>query len=250
MKGVRKQFFSSLGVIAVLAVSVAWWKNEQRLGEVGVKFVPIEGSANVKVVFPDQVPPYEYIEGTVSDVVLETLPPDTSYGKGQYQRKHPRTGQLTEIIDLNVVLMGTDRTSIHKPEICLSGGGWKLQEPKLVTTSILGETPYDLEMMSIVADKDIVNSKTGDITPVRAVMLYWFVADDQVTALHGERMWSMAKNLLTAGELQRWAYVTAINYCAAGQETIALESLQRFLGIVVPQFQETPEYALKDLPGE
>ena len=45
--------------------------------------------------------------------------------------------------------------------------------------------------------------------------VYWFVADNQLTPYHGERMWWMARDLIRTGVLQRWAYVSYFTACLA-----------------------------------
>jgi len=53
-------------------------------------------------------------------MVVDTLPRDTSFGQRRYRSPD---GAVTQV---NVVLMGSDRTSMHKPQFCLEGAGWQI----------------------------------------------------------------------------------------------------------------------------
>ena len=64
---------------------------------------------------PVQVLNFTSKELKQAKVVTDWLPPDTTYGQRVYE--DPDGFWLL----VNAVLMGTDRTSIHKPEYCLQG---------------------------------------------------------------------------------------------------------------------------------
>jgi hypothetical protein len=74
----------------------------------------------------------------------------------------------------------------------------------------------------------------------RGLYVYWFVADGQCTARHGQRMWWMARDLVRAGVLQRWAYVACLAMCRPGEEGPTFERMRKFIAAAVPQFQMTP----------
>jgi hypothetical protein len=82
--------------------------------------------------------------------------------------------------------------------------------------------------------------KDGKQQSLSSVFVYWFVADNQLTAKHGQRMWWMARDLLRTGVLQRWAYVTYFSVCAPGQEEATYARMCEFIAAAVPEFQLTP----------
>jgi len=51
----------------------------------------------------------------------------------------------------------------------------------------------------------------------------------------------MARELLTTGVLQRWAYVTYFAVCLPGQEQATFERLEKIIASSVPEFQLTPK---------
>ena|SRR5438132_9737807 len=132
--------------------------------------------------------------------------------------------------------MGTDRTSIHKPEFCLTGQGWVIEQNEEITVPVSRPHPYSLPVRKLVTSRFEVGPH-GEKQALRGLYLYWFVAENAVTADHKERMWWMARRLVTAGELQRWAYITYFAICYPGQEAETLERLKRFMAGSIPEFQ-------------
>ena len=60
----------------------------------------------------------------VSAVERAILPPDTGYSRKNYISVQDRAQQVF----VSIVLSGRDRTSIHRPELCLVGQGWTIQD--------------------------------------------------------------------------------------------------------------------------
>jgi hypothetical protein len=81
--------------------------------------------------------------------------------------------------------------------------------------------------------------ESGAVRTDAGVFVYWFVADGELTASHGDRMWWMARDMLKTGVLQRWAYVIVWAPCVPGAEDATFEGLKRFIGAAVPEFHLT-----------
>jgi hypothetical protein len=222
------------------AAVLARMKTNQRLGAPGVKTEPLGGGRNLHVRLPDRVLNYESEEIKQEGIVTNTLPADTSYG----QRRYTNRGNPNDWLVLGAVLMGSDRTSIHKPQFCLEGAGWKIDNTASLETKLPMERPqrYDLPVIKLVATRTGQNNSGQPVT-VRGVYVYWFVADGALSGdMSGrERMWWMAKHLLQTGELQRWAYVSCLAVCLPGQEDATFERVKKFIAASVPEFQMTPK---------
>lgn len=228
-----------VGVTAALLVRV---RSNYVLGQPGVKIgnVPMymleDGLSNIvsetSVLLPETVLGFEGLPLSVTRQELQMLPPDTVYGRRLYRSK------AGEQLMINVVLMGTDRTSIHKPEYCLIGQGETIVGRELITVPMEKPHRYDLQLMKLTTSSE---KRMGDgrVIPLRGLFLYWFVADGQLTARHGERMWLMGRDLLARGLLQRWAYVAYWGKCIAGQEDVLLERMKEFIAASAPEFQIT-----------
>jgi len=210
-------------------------KANQRLGQPGVKTSPLAQSKNLEVILPELVLDYTSEAVEEEKLVVAILPKDTSYGRRRYQAPDKF---WTEV---NVVLMGSDRTSLHKPQFCLEGAGLHIDAGASREETVPIERPfrYDLPVMKIFATKQI--EQNGQVQTVRGVVVYWFVAEDAYTARHGQRMWWMARELLHTGVLQRWAYVTCFSICLPGQEEATFERMKKFIAASVPEFQLTPK---------
>jgi hypothetical protein len=85
-----------------------------------------------------------------------------------------------------------------------------------------------------------VKMEDGQELPLRGLYLYWYVSGNQITPDHNEQMWWLARDLLTSGTLQRWAYVSCFSYCPPGQEQVLLQRMKRLLAQTTPEFQIPP----------
>jgi len=230
----------TLALIGSGAAVLAHMKANQQLGKPGVKTAPLGGGKSLRVLLPERVLHYESEEIQQEAIVTNTLPADTSYGQRRYlDRNNPN-----DWVAMNVVLMGSDRTSMHKPQYCLEGAGWQVDNAHSLETTIPMESPrpYQLPVIRLLTKRSVRNSD-GQTFPLSGVYVYWYVADD---ALSGDksgvdRMWWSAKHLLRTGVLQRWAYVSCLAVCLPGQEEATFERLKKFIAASVPEFQLTPK---------
>jgi hypothetical protein len=236
----KGQLVLLLAVLAMIGLAAGFLQHvraNQKLGEPGVRTQPLPdqapGTIKSQVILPENVLDYESEPLPVDKVVLGYLPQDTSFG----QRLYRAPGSD---IMVNVVLMGTDRTSLHKPQFCLSGQGWAIDEilSSVVTIPIEKPVPYELPVMKLITSKQF--EIDGKQVPGRGIYVYWFVSKSGYTAEHWQRMWWMAKDILRTGVMQRWAYVTCFSVCSPGQEEATFERMKKFIAASVPQFQLTP----------
>ncbi len=220
-------------MIGSTALVLAKYKSMQRLGEPGVKTRAIAGSKNLEVVLPAQVLDYTSEKIEPNEIVTNSLPADTSYG----QRRYTAADKFT--VQNNVVLMGSDRTSLHKPQYCLTGAGLTITKTEVDHIHIAQPVAYDLPVIKLTfAGQQTQEGRTVDF---HGLYVYWFVADHALSAdpTGADRMWSMARNLITTGVLQRWAYVSYLATCAPGQEDEAYARLKQLIAAAVPEFQLT-----------
>jgi hypothetical protein len=225
----------ALAMIGSAAVTLQRLKSHQRLGKPGIKATAIAGSPRMDIYLPEQVLNYQSELVPMDPGLFVGLPPDTSFIQRRYTPPDNEANQLL----LNVVLMGTDRTSIHKPQFCLKGSGWDIDDAVSAkgTVSISEPRPYDLPVMKLLTSRQIPYK--GEVRTRRGVYVYWFVADDDLTADHLTRMRKSATHLLRTGELERWAYVFCFATCWPGEEDATFERIQKFLAASVPEFQLT-----------
>jgi hypothetical protein len=233
----KQVLIAGLVFIALTALLLSRVQALQKLGTPGVRIVPgiVRGEGGKiidtnKVDLPERVLHYESEELPQPDVVVNWLPKDTTFGMRLY------TATNNPWIQLTAVVMGTDRTSLHKPEYCLVGQGFSIDRTETLTVPVEQPFRYELPVTRMTCSRVV---KAGDGTPVmqRALYVFWFVADQQLTADHNERMKWMSRDLIFHQTLQRWAYVSCFAVCKAGQEELLYARMQDFISAAVPRFQ-------------
>ena len=232
-------FGVAAGIIILAAVALNRLQEWQRIGTPGIKVVPHNvyredgfqvGSNSVPL--PVRVLNFDSSEQPIPKMVTDWLPKDTVYAQRFYQAPD---GFFTAV---NVVLMGTDRTSIHDPKYCLTGQGWRITKVEQDEVTIEKPHRYSLPVVRMTILREVTDAG-GAKSLQGGVYVFWFVADGQVTADHKERMWWMARDLITKGVLQRWAYITCAAFCAPGEEEIAYGRVREWISAAVPHFQLT-----------
>ena len=124
--------------------------------------------------------------------------------------------------------MGSDRSSIHPPEFCITGQGWQITGSELIRIPMKKPGPLELTALKLNTALNR-RQRDGQWGQIHGIFIYWFVADGKLTPYRGQRMWMMAKELLTKGELQRWAYIAYFSTCAPGRENATFERLKGFI---------------------
>jgi hypothetical protein len=161
---------------------------------------------------------------------LDTLPKDTTFGRRLYQLPDGFQAMI------NVVLMGTDRTSIHQPQFCLVAQDWIIDQTERVRLPIDRPYAYELPAVKLTASTRVLDEQKQP-RMISGIYVYWFVTADKITAEQGVRMWSIARTMVEKGELERWAYIAYFASCHPGQEQATFKRLERFIRASVPDFQ-------------
>lgn len=219
----------ALVLICGTAAGLVWLRANQRLGKPGLKATPIPGSIAMNIELPESVLDFTSTNIPESDVELGYFPKDTSYARRLYQSPDGFNASAT------VVMMGADRTSIHKPDYCLPGQGWTIRE-KTVEKIPLAGSNGQLPVAKWVVSNELPGSD-GNKVPVAGVYVFWFVADNEETTENNQRIWWLARDFVRSGVLQRWAYVSFFTYCAPGEESAAYEKMKKLIGAATPEFQ-------------
>jgi EpsI family protein len=164
----------------------------------------------------------------VTRIEREILPPDTGYSRRTYVALH----QPGHGVFLSIVLSGRDRTSIHRPELCVTGQGWTISQQTSHEFS-LGEGG-DLILPTTLLHLEQDDPRNQRRVP--ALMAYWFVNSERVVATHWERMLWGAWDRLRHGRADRWAYVL-VQTDAVDGEAAALSRMKEVLVGTLPEFQ-------------
>ena len=167
-------------------------------------------------------------QGTLSPgsaVEWSLLPDDTAVIKKLYEQ--PDRASLVA----SIVLSGADRTSIHRPQICLVGGGQEIvathtRRIVLPDGHVVRVTVLDLLWRG--------QAKDGRTLSRERYFAYWFVGPHHETASHWVRMFWMGMERILGGVTHRWAYVN-ISGPRGEQAPDYLATLDRFIADFYPQ---------------
>lgn len=226
-------FVVALVLMTGTAGALTWLRANQKLGQPGIKAVAIPGSVMMDIQLPAQVPGFTSTNMPEPQSVINYLPKDTSY----IGRLYTATNGLQ--INSTVILMGADRTSIHKPDYCLPGQGWTINAKAVTNITVAGAPSYQLPVAKWIIG-NIYQSPDGQKQQISGLYVFWFVADGQQTTDNYQRMWWLGRDLLRTGVLQRWAYVAYFAMCAPGQEEATFAQMQELIALSVPELQAAP----------
>ena len=231
----RKIIFSVVALAMIGGTALLLAKVPQKLGPPGVKARPVPGDARWAIDLPEKVLDFTSKSLSLDTNSLQMLPKDTSFAQRIYLR--PDSAPIVS----SVILMGTDRTSIHKAQYCLQGQGMHIEQMTRETIHMDQPQPYDLPVIKIVGREKL--SQNGQTATISCVYVYWYVTDGQLSNDESGfgRMWSMAKQLMLTGVLQRWAYVRYYSLCEPGQEDATFAQIKRLIAATVPQYQLAPK---------
>ncbi|MEY2881541.1 MAG: hypothetical protein RLZZ15_3921, partial [Verrucomicrobiota bacterium] len=171
------------------------------------------------------------LPAAVTAVERQVLPADTGYSRMNYVASSDRRQ-----VFLSIVLSGRDRTSIHRPELCLAGQGWTITGATRERFAFPGAVGAAFPATVLRVRRDVAAGARGAAPQLVA---YWFVGADVVVASHGERLARDAWNRLAHGRADRWAYVLAQTDAADG-EAAALDRMRAVLHETLPAFQLPP----------
>jgi len=128
------------------------------------------------------------------------LPKDTEGSRRLFKSKDGN------ILFCSIVLAGRDVTSIHRPELCLPGQGWKIQNEFTQPLPVASAPGGTLNVMRMNATRSYP-LPDGRTVQARSIFVYWFVGKDRVTPYHWQRIFWTAKDRVLHNTNHRWAYI-------------------------------------------
>jgi hypothetical protein len=168
----------------------------------------------------------------ITPVEREVLPPDTGFSRMNYVSLH----NLNARVFLSIVLSGRDRTSIHRPELCLVGQGWTITDRTTHTFTWPGTLKAGVPATILRIEREFTTPR-GENVKIPALFAYWFVGADRVVASSTDRVFYTSLDRLRHLQAHRWAYVV-VQTIASDGEVAALKRMQSVLDGALPVFQE------------
>ncbi|VGO20116.1 exosortase-associated EpsI family protein [Pontiella sulfatireligans] len=134
---------------------------------------------------------------TMARAEKEQLPDDTEFVKSAY------TNAAGARLFASIVLSGTARDSIHRPQRCLKGQGNNLDGEHTIEVSLEGRDPLKIR---IIKTSRTYRTAEGNV-PYYGYYAYWFVGQDRETPYHLGRMFWLAWDRVVRSKANRWAYI-------------------------------------------
>lgn len=123
------------------------------------------------------------------------LPADTGLVRNYYIAEDQPPLQVT------IVLSGNDRSSIHRPQVCMTANGFEIMEERRILVPLKGRSE-PLEIMVLDMSRTEEDGRQSLV-----YYAYWFVGKGRETASHVQRMVWMASDRILHGVSHRWAYI-------------------------------------------
>ncbi len=151
------------------------------------------------------------------------LPPDTILIKKSYTQPSGRQ------MFVSIVLSGGDRSSIHRPQMCLTGQGQVIMNTDVLEVPLAGRKPLDV----MVLDLEPQGRAEGSSAAL-TYYAYWFVGKGRETPYHVQRMIWMSTDRIFHNVAHRWAYI-AVSGLREEDSDGHHEEIREFIGELYPQ---------------
>ncbi|MBS0661907.1 MAG: EpsI family protein [Verrucomicrobia bacterium] len=160
----------------------------------------------------------------ISQVEREILPPDTGYSR----REYVAVANPLDRVYFSVVLSGRDRSSIHRPELCLVGQGWTILQSEQRDLAWSGGR-FPVTLLHVRRE---VRTPRGRVV-VPQLVAYWFVGGDTIVGTQWARLAVDAWNRVIHGRADRWAYIL-VQADAREGDAAALGRMRSVMDQVLP----------------
>jgi len=157
------------------------------------------------------------------------LPGDTGYSRKDYVA----VSDPAQRVFLSIVLSGRDRSSIHRPELCVVGQGWTIKAVTEHRFSVPGRTTKEFAATVLHVQREMQTPRGPVVVP--QLIVYWFVGGDTVESTYWKRLARDAWNRVFHARADRWAYVLMQTDAREGEKA-ALARMQAVLNQTLPVF--------------
>ncbi len=169
---------------------------------------------------------------SMSKAERDLLPPDTLLLKKRY------TAPGGAVLFASVVMSGRERSSIHRPQLCLVGQGNEIVKSTVVPVALDGRRELDVMVLDMLRRWRAPDGRQGEQPSYYA---YWFVGKGRETPHNLQRMIWMATDRIFYNTSHRWAYISVSG--TRDPEGLYIKGMQEFVG------QMYPYMAIKSEPG-
>lgn len=163
---------------------------------------------------------------TMTKAEKDLLPADTILLKKQY--KTP-SGQS---LFVSIVLSGSERASIHRPQICLVGQGNEIVDSNVLPVDLPGRDPVEVMVLDLIRR---AQDSGGVQREMPTYYAYWFVGKGRETPYHIQRMIWMATDRILHNVSHKWAYIAVAGVRKPGDDAAYKQQIAGFVRDLYPQ---------------
>jgi EpsI family protein len=149
---------------------------------------------------PEKIGVWQGVDAEVTPAERKILPPDTGFARKFF------TNDKGQQVYCSLVLEGKDVSSIHRPEYCLQGQGWKLQGAPHLKITVPGAGGKAFSASQLIGSQEVTVPGQRVKGRQEMVFAYWFVSESSVTGSHGWRILLTTLDRLFRSRNHRWAY--------------------------------------------
>ncbi len=168
------------------------------------------------------------------------LPEDTILLKKKYENP------AGETVHASIVLSGTQRSSIHRPQVCLVGQGNEIIRDQVISVPLPGREPLDVMVLDMIRRHKRAN---GDTIEMYTYYAYWFVGQNRETPYHIERMFWMASDRILFNVAHRWAYIS-VSGVRERTSNAHHDEIREFIGELYPEMAISASEGGYEIPQE
>ncbi len=175
---------------------------------------------------PDTCPECGFEMSGMSYWERQILPDDTVILKKRYQ--HPSQ----EVVLASIVLSGAERSSIHRPEVCLQGQNQRITGSRVISIPLEGRDDLDVMVLTLRRTVPGPNNTTHEFLTYYA---YWFVGKGRETPHHIQRMIWMGFDSIFNRVAHRWAYIAVSGARVDHEDETYLDQIRQFVSEFYPE---------------
>lgn len=154
--------------------------------------------------------------GLISLEEKSLLPEDTIIVRKIY--RDPEGTSIT----VSIVIAGKQRTSVHRPQACLIGQGYRVTGQRTLETIVRNDRILKVTLLDLQKDKNGPGAYPGNRE--HGSLAYWFVSREHETPYYLELLLRTTIDSIVEGGRHRWSYVSLMlsnqKEAQAGAKTI------------------------------
>lgn len=141
------------------------------------------------------------------------------------------TNPSNEPVLVSVVISGTDRLSIHRPQNCLPGHGFNISKTERIPVKVGGMDDLVITLLKLEKKDDVSDSSKSHGR--FASMAYWYFGGKHETPYQSSMMFWMAYDRIFHDKAERWAYISILK-ARKGNSDSHEDNLTGFISMLCP----------------